>query len=215
MTDDRLDQLSQVEDAETTLRDRPPADEPIELSASDLIALDADEPEEEATLVIERSQVEGADATRDDLRNTTTNEAIDAMTTERSIPQELLDQSLRTAERQRPLLQARSDEADGEEGAKTLKFEAISGPKTEKMQAVGTQPLPAVEDDPEATAVRSTDSGAWAEVDEEGFFTFMVRPDAEGRVTLPKALFAGRDPAEGVMVYVRAKNLTVDLAADE
>lgn len=176
MTDDRLDQLSQVEDADTTLRDNQhPVDEPIELSASDLVALDPDEadehgePEAEATLVIERSAIEEAskaDATKEDLRHTAQNEAVDAMTAERSIPDELLNKSLRTQERRRVELSAPTEPADPEHGQKTLKFEAIGGPKTEKMQAVGTQPLPQIdgdpiEDDPEATAVRNTDGGVW------------------------------------------------------
>ena len=198
MTDDRLDQLSQVDDAEQTLRD-PMHDEdgPIELSASDLVAIDSDE-DQEATQVIERSRLEqqsSADATDDDLRTTVPTDIGDGMTSEHRIPDELLQRSLPT--RDQPQRLKRGDSTD--------QFEAIQGPKTEKMQAVGTRPLPRLED-PETTVVRDTGSGEWAEVDDEGFYTFIARTDEEGRVMLPSDLF-GDGERKGVMVFVRAKNL--------
>ncbi len=206
MTDDRLDQLSGVEDAEATLRDDMQGESgPIELSASDIEAL---EPAEETTQVIERSRLEeasSADVTNEELRTTLQNQAVDAMTTERHVPEELLNRALPTRERRQRLRRDSAGEVV-EHDNETRQFEAIPGPKTEKMQAIGTRPLPRV-DDPEETAVRGTDSGEWAELDEEGFLTFIARTDAQGRVTLPKALFADEEPAEGVMVFVRVKNL--------
>jgi hypothetical protein len=189
MADERLEQLSEVEDSETTLRDneqgnnheRPrDADGTVELSASDIVAIEP--ADAETTQVIERSQLQeqaSADATAESLRTTAESAASSEMTFEHRVPEELLEKTM---------------------------------PKTQKMQAVGTQPLPRVDetaetDDPEQTAVRSTDSGEWAELDDEGFYTFIARVDGEGCVKLPEVLFEGREPGGGVMVFVRAKAL--------
>lgn len=214
MTQDRLDQLGKVEDTEATLRDDMQEDSgPIELSASDLVAIDPEESDPETTQVIERSRIEGklgVDATTENLRQTMQSDPVNEMTAERNIPDELIDRSQRTRERRRLELR---DPSDSEIGMKTLKFEPIEGPKTEKMQAVGTQTLPPV-DDPDATAVRSIDSGTWAELDDDGFYAFVVRPDAEGRITLPSAVFGDGDPADRAMIYVRCKNLSDNFSGE-
>jgi hypothetical protein len=184
MVDDRLEQLSEAKDGETTLRDGSRGEDgTVELSASDIVAVE--EVESDTTQVIEQSQLEclasddseveepTTELCEADLRTTTQHEAVQGMTTERQVPEALLDETVA---------------------------------KTQKMKAVGTQPLPSV-DVAEETAVRSTDSGEWAELDDEGFYTFIASVDDQGRVKLPRVLFEGREPGDGVTVFVRAKVL--------
>jgi hypothetical protein len=194
MDDERLEQLSGVENSEATLRDEPSDDdETVELSISDIEALGpvdvpshavsrAESTDSETTDVIERGQLEQtspANPTADNLRATAESSVDSELTFEHHVPEEVLEKTV---------------------------------PTTQKMQAIGTRPMPKIEspeetDDPERTAVRSTDSGEWAELDDEGFYTFIARVDEEGRIKLPEVLFEGREPGDGVMAFVRAKTM--------
>lgn len=227
MSDHRSQPSAGAESGDTTLRDKMQSDEhTVELSAADIVAVDqADMPlgpmagTGETTQVLEARRLQAATAA-DDVRATGEADAYDETTNAFDVPAALLAKMERTAEQ--PGLRERLDSIEVlDEGSRTTKMSAITGPPTQKFQAVNTQPLPRIDDDTNAEqrapqedapapieeATSEYAPGRFFEVDKDGFATFIARTDADGNIELPDAVFGDAGPKEGSMVLVKIKTL--------
>ncbi len=221
MSDHRSQPSAGAESGDSSPRDdQQPEEHTVELSASDILSVQpAEAPtgpmsqvDAETTQVLELRRLQAA-ARADDVRTTSEAQAHEETTSAFDIPAELLERMESTIERPRPRERADSAEVVSapNDDPKTLKLEAVSGPPTEKFQAVGTRPLPRVSEPDEDTNSHDTTSeyapGQFVEMDEEGFATFIARTEADGSIALPDAVFGDASNKEGLLVFVKLKAL--------
>lgn len=82
---------------------------------------------------------------------------------------------------------------------------------TIKMGPVGARPRAAAYTSLESdqTAARFAPAQL-RDIDEDGFHLFVLRPDAQGRVVLPRSFFGAQGDPQGAMLLVKAKVLRSD-----
>jgi len=88
---------------------------------------------------------------------------------------------------------------------------AVKQRSTIKMGPVGTRPRAAVYTSLESdqTAARFPPAQL-RDIDEDGFHLFVLRPDAQGRVVLPRSFFSAQGQPQEAMLLVKAKVLRSD-----
>lgn len=164
--------------ADSTLPEPRGADGTVELSADDIEPVEPVEAQADTTQVMKRERIQ-------------LQAAADAQAEARSLrmTEESGEVSEQTTNYDVPAELMRKMAADDDDDSKTT-----------KMKSVNTRPMPRVEATP--TVERSSPV---SEVDPDGFYTFVARPDADGRIQLPEQVLQETRAAEASQIIVEVK----------